>query len=90
MLSEKAKPTIQGTFCFAHAKATPDQKAWATFDVYEELFRMGIPNVRRWRITEINDSYGLCDSYPRVLVVPADVSDQDLEGGAPIYRAPIF
>lgn len=40
--------------------------------------RMGIPDAN-WRISTSNQFYKLCSSYPRVLVVPAKISDSQLK-----------
>ena len=38
----------------------------------------GLPN-ESWRITRTNEKYELCDTYPRILAVPATVSDNELK-----------
>ncbi|XP_057604790.1 myotubularin-related protein 2 isoform X2 [Hippopotamus amphibius kiboko] len=38
----------------------------------------GIPN-ESWRITKINERYELCDTYPALLVVPANIPDEELK-----------
>jgi hypothetical protein len=35
-----------------------------------------------WRTTTLNTSYGLCSSYPRYLIVPAGVTDNEVEACA--------
>ncbi|KAK2101178.1 Myotubularin- protein 2 [Saguinus oedipus] len=37
-----------------------------------------IPN-ESWRITKINERYELCDTYPALLVVPANIPDEELK-----------
>lgn len=37
----------------------------------------GLPN-ESWKISKINSTYELCDTYPAVLVVPTSVKDDDL------------
>uniref|UniRef100_A0A8I3S2P4 Phosphatidylinositol-3,5-bisphosphate 3-phosphatase MTMR2 n=2 Tax=Canis lupus familiaris TaxID=9615 RepID=A0A8I3S2P4_CANLF len=39
---------------------------------------LGIPN-ESWRITKINERYELCDTYPALLVVPANIPDEELK-----------
>lgn len=39
---------------------------------------MGILDMQEWRFTDINKNYDLCDTYPKRLVVPKSVSDDDL------------
>lgn len=35
-----------------------------------------------WKISKINDTYSLCDSYPAVWAVPAAATDEDLQSSA--------
>lgn len=42
-----------------------------------EVKRMAILH-GAWRVTEINNDFTLCRSYPRRLIVPATISDEDL------------
>lgn len=35
-----------------------------------------------WKITKINENYEICDSYPQILAVPAQVTDDDLRSVA--------
>lgn len=35
-----------------------------------------------WKISKINDTYSLCDSYPAVWAVPAAATDEDLQASA--------
>ena len=40
-------------------------------DEYERLLRLG--NAGMWRISEANQNYGLCSSYPSKLILPVSV-----------------
>ncbi|KAG7218444.1 hypothetical protein INR49_020369, partial [Caranx melampygus] len=51
---------------------------WNIYKPIEEFRRQGLPN-NKWRITFINKSYELCDTYPTVLAVPYKSSDEDLK-----------
>ena len=35
-----------------------------------------------WKISKINDTYSICDSYPAVWAVPAAATDEDLQASA--------
>lgn len=35
-----------------------------------------------WKISKINDTYSLCDSYPAVWAIPAAAIDEDLQASA--------
>lgn len=49
--------------------------------LHQECKRMGFDTDLggTWRISNINENFKLCMSYPRYLIVPASVPDQDLE-----------
>ncbi|KAK2910822.1 hypothetical protein Q8A67_002955 [Cirrhinus molitorella] len=47
-----------------------------------ELERMGLDTHSAWRISNINSNYRLCASYPEQIIVPAAVTDQELENVA--------
>ncbi|XP_034099647.1 myotubularin-related protein 2 [Drosophila sulfurigaster albostrigata] len=77
-------------FAFAHAAAaqptTSNANAaavsagcdgWAVYEPLAELRRLGVPN-DMWRATKLNESYGICDSYPAVWAVPKAASDDFL------------
>eukprot|EP00736_Rhodelphis_marinus_P010728 Rmarinus@m.1054 len=48
-----------------------------SYDARAEFARVGVPN-SRWRLTETNVQYELCPTYPRVLAVPASITDREL------------
>nr|XP_005171779.4 myotubularin-related protein 3-like [Danio rerio]XP_021332390.1 myotubularin-related protein 3-like [Danio rerio] len=47
-----------------------------------ELQRMGFDTHSAWRISNINSNYRVCSSYPEQILVPAAVTDQQLENVA--------
>ncbi|XP_057175733.1 myotubularin-related protein 3 isoform X1 [Triplophysa rosa] len=47
-----------------------------------ETERMGFHTHGAWRISNINHNYRLCSSYPQQILVPASVTDQQLENVA--------
>uniref|UniRef100_A0A8C2G6F5 phosphatidylinositol-3,5-bisphosphate 3-phosphatase n=1 Tax=Cyprinus carpio TaxID=7962 RepID=A0A8C2G6F5_CYPCA len=47
-----------------------------------ELERMGFDTHSAWRVSNINSNYRLCASYPEQIIVPAAVTDQELESVA--------
>lgn len=49
--------------------------------LHQECKRMGFDTDLggTWKITSINEKFKFCSSYPRYLIVPASVPDQDLE-----------
>ncbi|KAM6124945.1 myotubularin isoform 3-T4 [Phoenicopterus ruber ruber] len=62
------------------------QEGHSRRDIFEVLTKyafpqshnLGLPN-ERWRVTFINEHYGLCDTYPSLLVVPYNATDDDLK-----------
>ncbi|XP_072456093.1 phosphatidylinositol-3,5-bisphosphate 3-phosphatase MTMR3 isoform X3 [Notamacropus eugenii] len=44
-----------------------------------EVERMGFDMNNAWRISNINEKYKLCGSYPQELIVPAWITDKELE-----------
>ncbi|XP_061115542.1 myotubularin-related protein 3 isoform X2 [Conger conger] len=47
-----------------------------------EVERMGFDTQNAWRISEINIKHRLCASYPQMLLVPAWITDKELENVA--------
>ncbi|KAM6965556.1 phosphatidylinositol-3,5-bisphosphate 3-phosphatase MTMR3 isoform 2-T2 [Aplochiton taeniatus] len=47
-----------------------------------EVERMGFDTQNAWRITDINSKFRLCASYPQQLLVPAWITDKELENVA--------
>ncbi|XP_051786772.1 myotubularin-related protein 4 isoform X1 [Erpetoichthys calabaricus] len=44
-----------------------------------ELIRMGFDLQNAWRVSDINNNYKLCWSYPQKLLVPVWITDKELE-----------
>ncbi|KAL2806962.1 myotubularin-related protein 2 isoform 2 [Daubentonia madagascariensis] len=64
-------------FAFEYKEEFPEN-GWKLYDPLLEYRRQGIPN-ESWRITKINERYELCDTYPALLVVPANIPDEELK-----------
>ncbi|KAJ1113365.1 hypothetical protein NDU88_001611 [Pleurodeles waltl] len=64
-------------FAFEYKEVFQDN-GWKVYDPISEYRRQGVPN-DSWRITRANEHYELCDTYPAILVVPANVSDDELK-----------
>ncbi|KAM8976133.1 phosphatidylinositol-3,5-bisphosphate 3-phosphatase MTMR4 [Pelodytes ibericus] len=47
-----------------------------------ESVRMGFDLQNAWRVSEINNNYKLCPSYPQKLLVPVWITDKELENVA--------
>ncbi|XP_026562655.1 myotubularin-related protein 2 isoform X2 [Pseudonaja textilis] len=64
-------------FAFEYKEVFPEN-GWNVYDPILEYRRQGIPN-ESWRMTSINEQYELCDTYPALLVVPANIPDEELK-----------
>ncbi|KAM9314465.1 myotubularin-related protein 1a isoform 4-T4 [Pholidichthys leucotaenia] len=58
---------------------------WKVYDPTAEYRRQGLPN-ESWTISKINSTYELCDTYPSVLVIPTNITDEDIRRVA-VFRA---
>uniref|UniRef100_A0A663FFC1 phosphatidylinositol-3,5-bisphosphate 3-phosphatase n=1 Tax=Aquila chrysaetos chrysaetos TaxID=223781 RepID=A0A663FFC1_AQUCH len=77
-LVTRAFPVSNGLPLFAFSyKEKFAVNGWKVYDPMAEYKRQGLPN-ESWKISKINSSYELCDTYPAVLVVPTSVKDDDL------------
>ncbi|CAH1776561.1 unnamed protein product [Owenia fusiformis] len=67
-------------FAFEY-KESFDNNGWQVYDPIKELSRQGVKNMpnESWRITDINENYEFCDSYPKQFAVPSAMSDDDLK-----------
>ncbi|KAJ8405817.1 hypothetical protein AAFF_G00312540 [Aldrovandia affinis] len=78
ILFRYAFPLSHGLQLFAFLSQEKFQEnGWSVYDPMQEFRRQGLPN-DRWRITFLNRSYELCDTYPTILTVPFKASDEDL------------
>lgn len=50
--------------------------------VEKEFIRMGFNQDAKWRISDINKEFELCNTYPRFLIIPSNFKDEDLESVA--------
>ncbi|XP_078713707.1 phosphatidylinositol-3,5-bisphosphate 3-phosphatase MTMR3-like isoform X1 [Lampetra fluviatilis] len=84
-------PGLDGLFAFAHhatcqdggsgdGQATLCQPGEHIVERFQnEVERMGYDLENAWRTSEVNTSYRLCASYPQQLLVPAWITDKELE-----------
>lgn len=49
------------------------------------FFFQGLPN-ESWTISKMNSTYELCDTYPSILVIPTNITDEDIKRVA-VFRA---
>jgi myotubularin-related protein 1/2 len=79
-----AFPVSQGGNVFAyHYRESYPEDGWNVYNAEKELRRMGIgTDCVPWRMTLINQNYGLCETYPSIFAVPVSVKDEALEAAA--------
>ncbi|XP_043913100.1 myotubularin-related protein 1 isoform X1 [Protopterus annectens] len=63
-------------FAFSYKEKFP-VNGWKVYDPVCEYKRQGLPN-ESWKISKLNSSYELCDTYPAILVLPTSVKEDDL------------
>lgn len=86
VLSQHAYPVSNSLplFAFLYKEQFPVD-GWKVYDAAAEYRRQGLPN-ESWTISKINSNYELCDTYPSVLVIPTNISDEDIRRVA-LFRA---
>lgn len=42
------------------------------------MVEQGLPN-ESWTISKVNGTYELCDTYPSILVIPTNITDEDVK-----------
>ncbi|PRP75101.1 leucine-rich repeat-containing protein [Planoprotostelium fungivorum] len=70
-------------FAFAYKPSTTALNP--AFTLAEEMKRQGLPmGGGKWRISNLNDGFKVCPTYPREVVLPASVSDELFEKSSKI------
>ena len=58
---------FQQFFAYSYEeKFEDDDNRWDVYNVELEFNRQGVPN-DKWRITNANEKYELCDTYPKLV-----------------------
>ncbi|CAH8534988.1 unnamed protein product [Schistosoma bovis] len=85
--------TLTRLLCVAHVSALPcyqfvppdcywsQEEGWSTFSLKSQYDRFGLPNYF-WSLTNVNENFEICDTYPPVLYVPSMVSKNILYGSS--------
>uniref|UniRef100_A0A665V0X5 Myotubularin-related protein 2-like n=1 Tax=Echeneis naucrates TaxID=173247 RepID=A0A665V0X5_ECHNA len=77
-------PFWQPLFAFLYKEHFPVD-GWKVYDPIAEYKRQGLPN-ESWTISKINSGYELCDTYPSIIVIPTNLTDEDIQQVA-VFRA---
>ncbi|KAM9717947.1 phosphatidylinositol-3,5-bisphosphate 3-phosphatase MTMR2-like isoform 3-T3 [Menidia menidia] len=93
VLSKHAFPLShnQPLFAFLYKELFP-LDGWKVYDAAAEYRRQGLPN-ESWTISKINSNYELCDTYPSILVIPTNITEEDIRQGASFrakHRLPVL
>ncbi|XP_024143929.1 myotubularin-related protein 1a isoform X2 [Oryzias melastigma] len=78
-------------FAFQYKETFPAD-GWKVYDAAAEYRRQGLPN-ESWTISRVNNSYELCDTYPSMLVIPTNITEEDLKRVASFrarHRVPVL
>ncbi|XP_044727687.1 myotubularin-related protein 2 isoform X2 [Chrysoperla carnea] len=67
-------------FAYEYNEQFPES-GWNVYEPIAELKRMGVNN-DMWKITKINESYEICDSYPAVWAIPTAATEEDIRAVA--------
>ncbi|GFY37468.1 myotubularin-related protein 3 [Trichonephila inaurata madagascariensis] len=74
---EHKDDAISQTLC--QLGALHDSKDQLPDNTLKEAKRMGFDVDKRWKISKINDQYKVCPSYPRNIIIPAEMEDSEMQ-----------
>uniref|UniRef100_A0A3Q2NXF2 Myotubularin related protein 1 n=1 Tax=Fundulus heteroclitus TaxID=8078 RepID=A0A3Q2NXF2_FUNHE len=79
LLTRHAFPLSSGLplFAFKYKDQFPVD-GWKVYDPTAEYNRQGLPN-ESWSISRMNLHYELCDTYPSILVLPKNMTEEDIK-----------
>ncbi|CAL1134120.1 unnamed protein product, partial [Cladocopium goreaui] len=81
-LSQPGEQFTKALFAFSYAASMGIQQdeGWNLYSPGTEFQRMGVGQPGcPWKISALENSYQLCSTYPAVLVLPAETSDEQLQ-----------
>lgn len=89
-LGQPGNPTLLFAVkhCEMFSKRYAQDPNWTMYDPVQDYARMGVDNdiipnsVCPWKVSSLNNSYGLCNTYPSVLVLPKRMPDKDIRAVA--------
>ncbi|XP_065143363.1 myotubularin-related protein 1b isoform X2 [Paramisgurnus dabryanus] len=64
-------------FAFKYREKFPED-GWKIYDPVSEYKRQGLPN-ESWIISKVNSNHEVCETYPALLVVPSNVTEDELK-----------
>lgn len=72
---------VEKRFAFSHRPAVGPVEGWSLYDESAEMDRLELLS-HGFRFSECNANFGVCESYPRRVCVPASVTDQEIAASA--------
>ena len=75
MQPDKEKLIFAFTYRAALGCEETEQQGWDVYDLQSEYSRMAALSGSHWRVSEANVGFGVCDSYPELVVVPLEIDD---------------
>ncbi|XP_057216293.1 myotubularin-related protein 1b isoform X3 [Triplophysa rosa] len=79
ILSQYAFPLSHNLPLFAYkCREKFPEDGWKIYDPVAEYKRQGLPN-ESWIISKVNSSYEVCETYPALLVMPSNVTEDELK-----------
>ncbi|KAA0720402.1 Myotubularin-related protein 1 [Triplophysa tibetana] len=79
ILSQYAFPLSHNLPLFAYkCREKFPEDGWKIYDPVTEYKRQGLPN-ESWIISKVNSSYEMCETYPALLVMPSNVTEEELK-----------
>ncbi|MES1922102.1 Carrier protein, mitochondrial, partial [Bonamia ostreae] len=65
------------TFAFCYKEAySKMNEGWDLYKEEEEFRRMGLSS--EWRVSNANKKFSLCDTYPQIIIVPAELNSKEI------------
>uniref|UniRef100_A0A3B5LAR8 Myotubularin phosphatase domain-containing protein n=1 Tax=Xiphophorus couchianus TaxID=32473 RepID=A0A3B5LAR8_9TELE len=78
VLSKHAFPLSCGFFFCPISFKDEDYASFTLLSLCLNMLHQGLPN-ESWRISKLNLHYELCDTYPSILVLPNNMTEEDTE-----------
>ena len=85
---QAARTSLEASFAVAHGVALGAARrlrcdGWRLYSDADEFQRMGLNNpLSHWRVCRLNEQFALCGTYPRLVVVPRKMSDDEIRRAA--------
>eukprot|EP01117_Protostelium_nocturnum_P010341 TRINITY_DN3718_c0_g1_i1.p1 TRINITY_DN3718_c0_g1~~TRINITY_DN3718_c0_g1_i1.p1 ORF type:complete len:928 (-),score=275.03 TRINITY_DN3718_c0_g1_i1:85-2868(-) len=74
--------SIENVFAFSSQNRDSESQynlGWGIYDPEADFDRLGVGKDSKWKRISDNDNYQLCDTYPRLLVVPEKMTEEMLK-----------